>query len=88
MLVIKAELHNANTGEVSVLGEMHIINDGTRTKWTGNYDVFCWDGPASNGRVDPIRSRVEDWPRYPYPSVWLLVLAALQKFLFVPREGQ
>ena len=42
MLVVKIELHNANTKEISLLGEILISNDGTGTEHQGNYDAVFY----------------------------------------------
>lgn len=39
MIVVKIELHSASTGQVSELGRVEIINDGTGTVGRGNYRV-------------------------------------------------
>ena len=38
MIVIKVELHNAQTGEVTDIGRMHIWNKGDGTLEVGNYE--------------------------------------------------
>lgn len=50
MLVVRIELHNANTpGTVEEIGTMVITNDGTGTNQHGNYDVYV----APQGVTDP-----------------------------------
>lgn len=81
MLVVKVELHHAVTGDVTELGEMRIVNDGTGDVVLGNYDVRTeWGGDAWTARV-------ERYPRiqgkFPFSkpentNVWPLVHAALQ----------
>jgi hypothetical protein len=73
MLVVKIELHNANTGEISEIGRMTIANVGG-TVGRGDYEVrlapdsFCGD-PSRSGSV-------KNYPRIGSP-VWLLVARAL-----------
>lgn len=81
MLVIKIELHNANTDEVTELGTMIIANDGTGGLKAGNYDVRL----GRKGQMDlaavynrPQREgKVLGHARQSY-SVWALVRKALQ----------
>lgn len=83
MIVVTISLVSANTGRVSVLGELVISNDGTGTPDRGNYDVRLGRKP-SDGRTNPQRvlanplrtGKVENYPRLTY-SVWELVKRAL-----------
>lgn len=83
MLVVKVELHNANTGEVSEIGRAVIANDDTGTSRAGNYDVKQRDGEPSNAAIwtQPDREgRVEGHPRA--EPVWSLVAKALKSVGF------
>jgi hypothetical protein len=55
VIVIKVELHSAITGKVSEIAKMHIFNDGTGDRRTGNYTgiVFRKDTGAAtrDGKV-------------------------------------
>ena len=42
MIVVKIELHSANTKEISTLGEILISNDGTGTDHQGNYNIVFY----------------------------------------------
>ena len=78
MLEVKVILHNANTGEVSEIGRMVIINDGSGTG-VGNYTVSGWhEPPPARGRI-PFTSRVEGHDRR--KPVWQLVAKAVEHFL-------
>ena len=66
MLVVKVELHAAETGSVKELSRMYIINDGTGTAEHGNYTV----------KVGRNIGRVEGYPRLAH-SVWRLVSNAI-----------
>lgn len=84
MLVVKVELHNANTGEVSEIGRVVIANDDTGTLRTGNYDVKQRDGEPNNAAIwtQPDREgRVEGHSRLTEP-VWSLVAKALKSVGF------
>lgn len=74
MLVIKIELHSANTGKVTEIGRANIINNGTGTSKRGNYDVEI----MRRGTTDKVQRRgsVTDYPRLSY-TVWELVRRAL-----------
>lgn len=73
MIVVKIELHSALTGQVTPLGYLRIINDGTGTPKRGNYDVVKI---GKNGRrLD--NARVEDYPRRSY-NIFRLLRKALE----------
>lgn len=81
MLVVKIELHNANTGRVSEVGRLIIANDETSdSEQVGNYRVcLARDGVTDNRAVwgRPAREgRVLDYPRLDEP-VFELVARAL-----------
>jgi hypothetical protein len=67
MLVVKVELHNANTGKVSEISRVVIYNDETGTAQMGNYRVcLARVAETDNRRViaDPtVLGRVERHPR-------------------------
>lgn len=73
MIVVKIELHSAITGQVTELGRLHVINDGTGTSLRGNYGIEKF------GKRQRFlgRARVEDWPRKSY-SVFRLLKRALE----------
>lgn len=71
MLVVKVELHNANTGEVSVIGRCIIANVGGSDR-LGNYTVrlgkdgdevleSIWDDPQKDGAVMQHRRKEPVW---------------------------
>jgi hypothetical protein len=86
MVVVKIELHSANTGEITEIGKMIIANDGTETSPNkGNYIVKLarknitnldkiWDKPQREARVEGY-NRISD-------SVWVLVSKALTQLGF------
>lgn len=74
MLVVKIELHSANTGQTSEIGRMRIYNDGTGTKERGNYVVEVFRKSTKNVLR---KSTVKDYPRLDY-NVWRLVSRALR----------
>lgn len=80
MIVIRAELHSAVTGKVSLLGVAHIANNCTGTGTVGNYDVALY-----KKGVDPQplqtsglwrRSRVSGFPRTSL-GVWDMLYRSL-----------
>lgn len=81
MLVVKVELHSAITGEVSEIGRMRIINDGTAPDRRGNYNIELMRRGA-NHRVQR-SGRVFDHPRLTQ-SVWQLVAKALESVKVKP----
>lgn len=74
MLVIKLELHDANTGKVSELGRLEIVNDGTGTREVGNYNYMLLGKDARGQRMSWIGS-VLGWSRR--NSAWQLVQRVL-----------
>lgn len=81
MLVIKVELHNANTREIKTIGNMIIYNDGmSERNDRGNYKVFVGrKGVSDFVRIvrSPMRTgEVNDYPRLSY-NVWRLIIRAL-----------
>lgn len=84
MIVVKVELHSANTGNVTELGKMIIANDGRRSSndpTRGDYTVKL--GRRGNTKDEevwnkPLRvGEVKDYPRLTY-SIWILVARALK----------
>lgn len=79
MLVLKLELHNANTDEISQIGQVIIANTGG-TRERGNYRVAVarkGDFNLKSNWTKPLRQgKVEDYPRLSY-NVWRLVSRAL-----------
>lgn len=73
MIVVKIELHSAITGEVSELGRLHIVNDGTGTPTRGNYYV---DKIGKRRRLLKT-ARVENHPRKSH-TVFRLLRRALE----------
>ncbi len=94
MIVVKVELHNANTGEISEIGRAIIANVGG-TDELGDYRVclggrrrrddaannkLLWDEPCYEGRVEQHeRLRLQ---------VWSLVCKALAACGFGPEAGR
>ena len=83
MLVLKLELHNANTGEISEIGRTIIANVGGTPK-RGDYIVRVarrlQNGMFGNDdiRLNPARiGEVTNYPRLSY-NVWRLVIRALR----------
>ncbi len=74
MIVVKVELHSANTGKVTEIGRMNISNDGTGSRTRGHYDVVMMRRKTTN--TVQRRGRVQDYPRLSY-TVWELVKRAL-----------
>lgn len=77
MIVVKVELHSAITGEVTEIGRMQIINDGTsdRPRTKGNYKVRR----MRRGTEQTIQAEgtVLNHPRLSAP-VWDLVVKAIK----------
>ena len=83
MLVVKVELHSAVTGEVKLLQQAIISNDGTSLlPDVGNYEVRLghegednikevWENPRLEGKVDNYLRMEED--------VWSLVRKAIEE---------
>lgn len=86
MIVVRIELHSANTGEVTEIGVMRIANVGGNHKH-GDYEVRvqrrnerALPGPADfEGWEAPLtrRGHVLHYPRLSY-NVWRLVARALR----------
>jgi hypothetical protein len=99
MLVVKIELHSANTGEVKEIGRMHISNVGG-TNDRGDYKVDVLKRGAFRGRARQSEYRwgdlqqlpttrtgsVENYPRLSY-NVWRLVLRALRSAFPEEKNG-
>lgn len=76
MILVRVELHSAQTGRVTELGRMKLCNQGGRFDDTrGNYSVEV----MRRGTLDVVQRRgeVRDYPRKSY-SIWRLVMLALQ----------
>lgn len=84
MVILKLEMHSANTGEVTEIGRTIIYNVGGTAR-RGNYAVKVGrrkpDGEAYDTRevfMNPTREgSVQDYPRLTY-NVWRLVIRALR----------
>lgn len=74
MIVVRIELHSANTGKVSEIGRMNIANTGGGTAARGDYVVNVFRKGSS---VVLRRGHVFDYPRQSY-NVWRLVCRALK----------
>jgi len=85
MIVVKVELHSARTGEVSEIGRMLVINDGSGSLEKGNYLIrLLRRGSTSKVQRE---ARVTGHARQSY-SVWVLVAKALWAVGFgSPRAG-
>lgn len=79
MIVVKVELHSAITGEVTEIGRMNIINDGTGDADVGNYNVLL----MRRGTTRRVQrgGRVEGHSRKSLP-IWALVSKALKAVKF------
>jgi len=75
MIVIKIELHSANTGAITEIGRMVVTNDGTcADPKLGNYEVrLMRRGTLKVQRI----AQVKNYPRLSLP-VWSLVQRALK----------
>jgi hypothetical protein len=82
VLVVKVELHSAVTGEVTLLGQAVISNDGTGTREIGNYEVRVGNWTSLTKTIDrPWRQgEVKSWARLT-SNVWCLVREALNQAL-------
>ena len=75
MIIVRVELLSARTGKRSLLGEMHLVNDGTGDERRGNYTAWLFrKGTRQLHRKAPVK----DYPRLAYP-VWVLVKRALEE---------
>lgn len=75
MLVIRVELHSANTLQITEIARMVIANDGTGSKTKGNYWGRVYRAGSKLFPLDKnvVReARVSDYPRLNL-SVWVLV---------------
>jgi hypothetical protein len=79
VIVVKVELHSAQTGKVSEIGRMTITNNGSGTPKLGNYRVFLYRrGTPGKPPQDVLRTgHIESHPRL-NKSVWVLVVKALK----------
>lgn len=82
MLVVKVELHSANTGEVTELARMHICNEGGSND-IGNYGAYVLRGRSEDSldvsdknRIYTRTGKLEGYPRLRL-HVWNLVLCSL-----------
>lgn len=81
MIVVKVELHSAQSKQISILGTAIISNvGGTRKK--GNYDVRVGRKQDAHILQDvydkPLRTgHVKDYPRLSY-NMWRLIIRALK----------
>lgn len=74
MILVKVELHNANTGAVTELGRAMIYNDGTSpSPMYGNYTVVVHDKDDAPQSLPS----VTDWPRLAH-NAWQLIGRALK----------
>lgn len=90
MIIVKIELHSANTGKVTEIGRMQISNNGLSGDIKrGDYDVEIMRRGTTN-KVQR-RGMVRDYPRLSY-TVWELVrrslVAALGKWPIHPGEPE
>lgn len=87
MIVVKVELHNANTGEISIIGRMDIANISRlgRMSKRGDYKVRLYRRKAMTGGKPKIlrEGYVHNYPRLSY-SIWRLIARALKAVL--PEE--
>lgn len=84
MLRVTIELVSAVTGKTSVIGRMHVWNDGTGTPSRGNYQVGVRRRgaeelqPGEHPKQNCTRhGEVKNYPRLSY-NVWRLILRALK----------
>ena len=80
MIVVKIELHSANTKQVTLLGTAIIHNVGG-TKDKGNYKIAVGN-KSRLGLTDVLATpqrvgEVNDYPRLSY-NVWRLIIRALK----------
>lgn len=87
MIVLRAELHSAKTGQITSLGTVIIENDGTQQDLSkGNYRIYVVRKsdvvkglPLHRMKANSTRrSYLPNFPRKSY-VIWRLVLRALQK---------
>lgn len=84
MLIVRVEHHDANTGKLSELGRVIIVNDGSGTGELGNYDVRAGSAdhrarePNSQAWTYPKRiARVEGHARTRVTGAWNLIAKSL-----------
>jgi hypothetical protein len=80
MLVVKIELHNANTGRISEIGRMQIANVGG-TDEVGDYAIDLSSEGFAGSKDVRKSGRVENYPRLIAP-IWSLVSKALHSVGF------
>lgn len=79
MIVIRVELHSANTGKVTELARALIVNDGTGTMQRRNYIARTLRGRSKDQldkRTVSREARLNYWPSERL-HVWRLVCSAL-----------
>lgn len=79
MIVVKVELWSAITGVKSELARMHIVNDGTGTGTSGNYDITTLRGRSREDLDKNVPNRTAKVIKHPRLAkhVWELVGKAL-----------
>lgn len=82
MIVVKIELHNANTGVVSEIGRMTVCNIGGSNR-LGTYSVDV--EPDTFYGAPRLTGKFSDYPRLAKP-VWSLVAHALAAVGITVRE--
>lgn len=75
MIVVTVELHSAITGDVSQIGKVTLINDGTGTHEIGNYDVIVEVTEEVTESEQTYTGRVERFQRLKYNALDLLYQA-------------
>jgi hypothetical protein len=76
MIVVKIELHSAQTGEITEIGRMHLSNTGgLKGDKRGSYTIEVFKR-GSNKHVQR-HGLVTNFPKKSY-SIWRLVLRALR----------
>jgi hypothetical protein len=86
MLIVRVELHSANTGLVTEIGRMEIANDKRGSKYRDSYNVSILRGQnaAELDKCKPERMGfVTNWPRD--RPVWVLVSTAIHACGFLAR---
>lgn len=84
MLVVKVELwRHGNENDVTEIGRLYVINDGTGTKERGNYELYLCRRGTTERPPDGVytgKGRIKDYPRKSYPA-WELIRRGLNKLL-------
>lgn len=75
MILVKVELHSAQTGKVTEIGRLQIANDRSGSKERGNYLVWIFRR-GSKARVQR-QAQLLDFPRLSAP-IWKLLRRALE----------